>query len=67
MLADIEKTYQQIQHINACCQSILRYTINACLSGPSEEFNSFMKGIEGDVDASIATHALPSVMQCCQK
>lgn len=57
MSTDIEETYQRIQHINDNCESILRYTINSCLSGPCDELNSFMKNIKGDVDGSIDTPA----------
>ena len=57
MLTDIEETFQRIQNMNATCESIVRYTLNACLSGPCDEFNSFIKGIKGDVDGCIATHA----------
>ena len=57
MLTDIEETYQRIQHMNATCESIIRYTINACLSGPCDEFNTFIKSIKGDVDGCVGTHA----------
>ena len=57
MLTDIEETYQHTQHMNVTCESILRYTINSCLSGHCDEVNSFMKGIKGNVDASIGMHA----------
>ena len=57
MLIDIEETSQRIQHMNATFELIIRYTINACLFGPCEEFNTFIKGIKGDVDGCIGTHA----------
>ena len=58
MLTNIEKTYQRICHIvDAPCESILCYSISACLSGPCEDFNNFVKAIKGDVDSDIGPHA----------
>ena len=57
MLTEIEDTYQRIRHMDATCESILRYSMTACLSGPCDDFNSFVKAIKGDVDAGIGPHA----------
>ena len=57
MLTDIEDTYQRIRHMDATRESILRYSMTACLSGPCEDFNNFAKTIKGDVDSGIGPHA----------
>ena len=57
MLTEIEDTYQCIRHMDAMCESILRYTMAACLSGPCDDFNNFVKAIKGDVDSGIGPHA----------
>ena len=57
MLTNIEDTYQRICHTDATCESILRYAMTACLSGPYEDFNNFVKTIKGDVDSDIGPHA----------
>ena len=43
--------------MDVTCESILRYSISACLSGPCEDFNNFVKAIKGDVDSGIGPHA----------
>ena len=43
MLTDIEEKYQKILAMDATCESIICYTINALLSGPDEDFNNFVK------------------------
>ena len=58
MLTEIEDTYQRIRHMDAMCESILRYTMTACLSSPCYDFNSFVKAIKGNVDAGIEPHAI---------
>ena len=57
MLTDIEDTYQRICHMDATCESILRYSTSACLSDPCEDFNNFVKTIKGDVDSGTGSHA----------
>ena len=39
MLTDIEETYQRICHMDVTCESIVRYSMTACLSGPCEDLN----------------------------
>ena len=56
MLTDIEDTSQHICHMDAMCESILRYSMTTCLSGPCEDFNNFAKAIKGDVDSGIGPH-----------
>ena len=58
MLADIEDTCQRSRHMDATCESILCYSMTACLSSPCYDFNSFVKAIKGNVDAGIEPHAI---------
>ena len=57
MLTDIEEKYQKILAMDATCESIIRYTINALLSGPDEDFNNFVKRIKGEVDSGMGPQA----------
>ena len=57
MLTEIEDAYQRIRHMDATCESILRYAMTACLSGPCEDFNNFVKAIKCDIDSDIGSHA----------
>ena len=57
LLSYIEERYEKILDNSATCESILRYTFNALLSGPCLDFNNFVKTIKGDVDSGIGTHA----------
>lgn len=59
----IEETHQRIRHMDATCESILRYSISASLSGPCEDFNSFVKSIKGGVDSGIGPHAKITFLQ----
>ena len=43
--------------MDATCKSIIRYTINALLSGPDEDFNNFVKRIKGEVDSGMGPQA----------
>ena len=43
--------------MNKSCESIVRYTVNALLSGPDKEFNSYMRAMKGDIDAGTGQHA----------
>ena len=63
MLTEIEDTYQRIPHMDAMCESILRYTMTAYLSGPCEDFNNFVKTIKGDVDSGIGPHSKITFLQ----
>ena len=38
------------------CSSILRYTIQALLTGPNDDFNQFMKRIKQDVESGTGVH-----------
>ena len=51
MLTSIEESYQKIIENRSSCESIRRYTINALLSGPNDDFNRFIKGIKDDIDS----------------
>ena len=39
------------------CESILRYTLKALVSGPDADFNSYIKAIKEDVDSRVGQHA----------
>ena len=51
MLTSIEEAFQKIQENKSTCESIRRYTINALLSGPNDDFNRFIKSIKDDIDS----------------
>ena len=56
MITDIEEAYRKILDSGSSCESILRYTLNALLSGPSQDFNTFVKAIKSDVESGIGQH-----------
>ena len=57
MLMFIEEQYEKILNMNKSCESILRYTLTALLSGSCQEFNTYIKSIKGDVDSGFGPHA----------
>jgi len=57
LLSHIEDKYQRILDMNKSCESIVRYTMNALLSGPDKEFNRYMRAMKGDIDAGTGQHA----------
>ena len=57
LLTFVEDKYQKIQDMNKTCESFVRYTMNALLSGPVKEFNNYMWAIKGDIDAGMGQHA----------
>ena len=57
LLMFIEENYEKILNMNKSCESILRYTLTALLSGSCQEFNSYIKSIKGDVDSGFGQHA----------
>ena len=57
LLAYTEERYEKILDNIATCESILRYTFKALLSGPCLIFNTFVKAVKGDVDSGIGTHS----------
>ena len=42
--------------MNKSCESILRYTLTALLSGSCQEFNTYIKSIKGVVDSGFGPH-----------
>ena len=56
MITAIEEAYRKILDSGSSCESILRYTLNALLSGPSQDFNTFIKAIKSDVESGIGQH-----------
>ena len=56
MCNDIQKTNERIEQLKSKCSSILRYTIQALLSGPNAEFNSFVNRIKQDVESNTGPH-----------
>ena len=57
LLTFIKDKYQKIQDMNKICESVVRYNMNALLSGPDKELNNYMPAIKGDIDASTGQHA----------
>ena len=57
MLTDIEEKYQKILAMDATCESVIHYTINALLSGPDEDFNNFVERIKDEVVSGVGSQA----------
>ena len=65
MLSMIEECYEKITDQGATCESINRYTLNSLLSGPSADFNSYIKRIKDDIDSQTGPHANISFEDLC--
>ena len=57
LLTFIEEKFQKILDMNKTCESLLRYTLKALVSGPDADFNTYVKTIKGDVDSGVGQHA----------
>ena len=53
----IEENYEKILQMDKNCESMLRYTFTALLSGPCQDFNAYIKGVKGDVDSGVGLHS----------
>ena len=53
MLTDMEESYSKIINNKSTCESILRYMLNALLSGPNPKFDAFIDRIKDDIDLGL--------------
>ena len=56
MCDDIERHYNRILSLNSDCESILRYTINALLTGSNDDFGNFIRRMKTDVESKTGPH-----------
>lgn len=56
LLIIFEESNKNIINMNPSCNSIVRYALNIPLLGSCMDLNTYIKGIQGDLDSRVGSH-----------